>query len=194
MNETAGLLLKKVKNFWYGKLQKDFGTEKCCFYTLNFWSLPRDIFGHRDVTFPYTNLLSFFDKLLEKVVGFCYSDSFVQKANQQSDARFNVTSDSQVLYKLFKTRLFFLQTQSKKIMWAMSAALATTMPRCAFHPIPDITFYCWVMLKRCYRNWIHCFSHINTWTVSMNSSSIDSAKLLLSRRAKCLIMCKKQPV
>ena len=66
------------------------------------------------------------------------------------------------------------------------------MPKCAFYPIADITFFCWVMLKSHYRNWTYCVSQINTWTVSIHCSSFDSVELLLSRVVTFLKTCKEQ--
>ena len=68
----------------------------------------------------------------------------------------------------------------------------TTMTRCAFYPIADITFQCWVLLNSCYRNWMYCVSHFNTWTVFIHSSGIDTVEILLSTAEKSLIMCREQ--
>ena len=68
------------------------------------------------------------------------------------------------------------------------------MPHCALYQIAIFLFFCWVTLKSCYRNWTHCVSHINTLTVSIHCSSIDSLEILLSRVVKSLIMCKEQPI
>ena len=59
-------------------------------------------FGHCHVTFPYMEPLSFFGRFVQKVIVCCFLDSFVQKTTQQSDDCCNVTSDSELLYKLFK--------------------------------------------------------------------------------------------
>ena len=65
-------------------------------------------FGHFHLTVPYMEPLSFFGRFVQKVKVSCFSDSFVQKMVQQSDGSCNVTSDSQLLYKLFKEQpLYF---------------------------------------------------------------------------------------
>ena len=94
-----------------------------------------------------------------------------------------------------KTTFSFLQLQTKNILWAKSTALPTTMLSCAFYPIADIRFFCGVTLRICYRIWTQYFPyfpHIDKWTVSFHSSSIDSLENLLSRSAKCLIICRWQ--
>ena len=69
---------------------------------------PLSFFGHFHVTYPYMEPLSFFGRFLQKVKVYCFSDSFVEKTTQQSDGSSNVTSDSQLLYKLFeKQPLYF---------------------------------------------------------------------------------------
>ena len=60
------------------------------------------LFGHCHVTFPYMEPLSFFGRFVQKVNVSCFSESFVQKTTQQSDGSCNVTSDSQLLNKLFE--------------------------------------------------------------------------------------------
>ena len=66
------------------------------------------------------------------------------------------------------------------------------MPRCSINTFAEITFSCWVTLKSYCRNWTYCVSHINTSTVYIYRSSIDSVEILLSRVVKCFIMCKEQ--
>ena len=51
---------------------------------LYFVTYIRMFFGHCHVTFPYIDSLSFFNKLVQKVIVSCFSESFVQKATQQS--------------------------------------------------------------------------------------------------------------
>ena len=91
-----------------------------------------------------------------------------------------------------KTTFSFLQIHTKNVLWAKSTVLPTTMPNCAFLPTADFTFYCSVKTKSCYGNWTHCVSHINMWTLSIDCSSIDSVNILLSRKVKCLTLCKEQ--
>ena len=68
------------------------------------------------MTFPYMEPLSFFGRLVKRVILSCFSDSFLQKTTQQSDGSCNVTSASQLLYK-FKNSLFLsANTYEKKIV------------------------------------------------------------------------------
>ena len=90
-----------------------------------------------------------------------------------------------------KTASSFQQIYTKNIMCAKCTALPVTMLKRAFYPIADFTFCCWATLKRCYRNWTHCVSHINTWTVSIHCSSVDSVEELLSRVVMSLTVSKK---
>ena len=61
--------------------------------------------------------LSFFGRFVQKAIVSCFSDSFNEKTTQQSDGSFNVTIDSQFLYKIFeKTASLFLQTHMKNIL------------------------------------------------------------------------------
>ena len=60
--------------------------------------------------------LFFFGGFLQKVIIFCIPDYFDQKTTQESDGSCNVTSGSQLLYKLAKKSPFFLQIHLKKIL------------------------------------------------------------------------------
>ena len=60
---------------------------------------------------------------------------------QQSDGSCDVTSDSQVLYKVFEEQFFFLQTNMKKILRLRITVLLATMTRCNSYPIADITLF-----------------------------------------------------
>ena len=111
---------------------------------------------------------------------------------QQSNGSCNVTGESQLLCWVFKKHSFFFQKRTKNLRWAKSTALPTTMP--CFYPIADIAIYCWLTMKSCYRNWTHCVLHINTWTVSIPSSNIDSVEIFLSSVVKCLILCTEESV
>ena len=93
-----------------------------------------------------------------------------------------------------KTTFSFVRLHTKNILWAKSTALPTTIPRLAFSPLAVKTFHCWLNLKGCYRDWSHFVSHINKWTVSMDSSSNVSVETLMSRTAKCSIKCKVQSI
>ena len=97
--------------------------------------------------------------------------------------------------KYSKNSLFiFKKEHTKNIVWAKSTALPTRMPKFPYNPIADFTFYCWVTLKSCYRNWTHSVSHMNKWTVSIHCSSVSSVQKLLSRKVKCLIISKEQSI
>ena len=43
------------------------------------------LFGNCHVAFPYVEPFSFFSSVEQKLVVFCFSDSFVQQTTQQSD-------------------------------------------------------------------------------------------------------------
>ena len=127
------------------------------FLELNFVTYIRIFFGHCHVTFPYKEILfvfgqchvaftymetlSFFGRFVQKRIVSCFSDSFVQKTTQQSDSNCNVTSDSQLLYKLFKKHpLYFCNYKWKKVMWVKNTVLLATMTRCASYLIADIKY------------------------------------------------------
>ena len=87
-----------------------------CHVTLPFREIV-SIFGPCHVTFPYMERLSFYGRFVQKVIVFCFSDSFVHKTAQQSDGSCTITNDSQFLYKNFRrTASSFLQTQIKFIL------------------------------------------------------------------------------
>ena len=88
--------------------------------------------------------------------------------------------------------IFIFWKTYENIFWAQSTSLPTTMPKYAFQPTAAILLFCWVTLKSCYRNWTYCVSHIDTWTVSIHTSSIDSVEILLLSATKCSIMWREQ--
>ena len=59
--------------------------------------------------------ISFSANVVQKIVILCFSDLFVQKTIQQSTGSCKVTSDSQVLCKVFKKQSLNLQTHEKYI-------------------------------------------------------------------------------
>ena len=63
-------------------------------------------FGPCHVTFPYMERLSFSGSFVQKVIVFCFSDSFVQKTTQQSDGSCKVTSDASFYTNCSKNSLF----------------------------------------------------------------------------------------
>ena len=48
------------------------------------------------------------------------------------------------------------------------------------------------LLKNSYKNCSHCVPHINTWTVLIHFSSIESVENLSPIVEKCLIMCREE--
>ena len=52
---------------------------------------------------------------MRKVVVFCFWDSFVQKTTQQTDCSCSVTSNSQLVRKVFKSSLFISANTIKKV-------------------------------------------------------------------------------
>ena len=75
---------------------------------LQFVNDKRIFTGHCQEAFSYMEPFSFLVGLYKKVIVTCFSDSIVQKTNEQSYGSCYVTSDSQLLYKLFnKQPLYF---------------------------------------------------------------------------------------
>ena len=97
------------------------------------------------MTFPYTEILSFFGRFVQKVILSCFSDSFVQKATQQKGASANgscnVTSDSQFLYKIFKKQPFISANTYEKYIVSKEYCIARHddkmcfLPNCRYHII-----------------------------------------------------------
>ena len=85
----------------------------------------------------------------------------------------------------------FLQTHMKNILSVETLVLPTTMTRCAFYPVIDVTLYWRVLLKGYYRNWTQCAPHIKKLIDSRHYSNIDSVSELLPTVDDCLIMCKR---
>ena len=98
------------------------------------------------------------------------------------------------MQRVQKPAFSFLKKRGKFIFGAKRTTLPTKRSRCALYATADFIFYCWVTLKKCYRNWTHFTSNINTWTVSIHNLSVKKVELLLSGVVKYLIMCKKQSV
>ena len=87
---------------------------------------------------------------------------------------------------------FILLVQTKKTLSAQTTASPITTTRHVFYPLVRIILYYLETLKRSKRSWIHFASPINTWTVCIHYSSIDSVEKLLQRVDKCLITCNEQ--
>ena len=93
----------------------DFRTGNCCFYTFFYshchltfpYKEIQSFFANCHVPFPDIELLSIFGRFVQKIVLFSFADSFVQKTTQQPDGSCNVTSVSQLLFKVFKKQPFF---------------------------------------------------------------------------------------
>ena len=83
----------------------------------------------------------------------------------------------------------FAFTYEKHIESKKTVLLAKTT-KCAFYPNAEIAFFSGVTLKISHRNWTHCVPYINTGTVFMYSSGIDSVGILLPIVVRCLIMCR----
>ena len=71
-------------------------------------------FSHCHVTSPYMELLSFFGRFVQKVTVPCFSDSFVQKTTQESNGSCDNTSDSQLLFKIFKKQSLYFYKHTWK--------------------------------------------------------------------------------
>ena len=137
-------------------------------------------------------LLSLFGWFVQKVIGSCFQIHFFKKKTQQSDGSCNVTSDSQLLYKLFKKNLFFPANLFEKYIVTKELCIARHDDETCFLPS-----------SRCHIILIgdnnespetldaFCLSY-NTWTVCTNFSSTDSVAKLLSRVVNYLILCRGQ--
>ena len=177
---------------------------------LQFVFCTRFFFNHCHVIFPYKDILnhfapchvtfsdmgplSIFDRFVQKVVANCFSDSFVLKTTLQTQSRFTATSISQLLRKVFKNSLFVLAktyekySVSKEYCIAHHDAKICFLPNCRYHVFLMVT------LKSYCRNWTFYVSNINTWTVPIHCTSVDSVKILLSGVVRCSTMCKEQSI
>ena len=81
--------------------------------------------------------LSFSGRCVQDVIVFCYSDSFNQKKTQQSDGSCNVTSDSQLLNKLFKKQSFFSGNTYEKHIVSKVYCIACCDDKICF--LPNVT-------------------------------------------------------
>ena len=79
---------------------------------------------------------------------------------------------------------------TKNILWATITAFRTTTPTCTFYRSADITFLRWVTLKSYSRSWTLGVSQTNTWTLSIQCSSLDSMEIVFSRMVNCLYCAK----
>ena len=76
--------------------------------------------------------LSFFGRFVQKVIVSCFSDSFVQKTTQRSDCSCNVRSDSQLLYKSIKNRLFISANTYEKYISSKEYCIARRNDKMCF--------------------------------------------------------------
>ena len=91
-----------------------------------------------------------------------------------------------------KNTFFISATIHEKHTVKEEHSFARDGDKMCFSPISNYHVFFCVSLRSYYRNWTHCVSQINTWTVSIHCLSIDFVKILLSRVFKCLIRCKEQ--
>ena len=73
-------------------------------------------FGHFQVTSPYVDPVSCFDRFVHKVLDFCFPDSYAQKTTHQSGGSCNAKIDSQLLFKVFKKINIFIPANKHKII------------------------------------------------------------------------------
>ena len=89
---------------------------------------------------------------------------------------------------------FFISANAyeKKTLFEKTTVSPITTIRRVFYPFVNIIYYYMETFKSYWWTWTHFASPINTWTVCIHYSSIDSAKKFLQRVNKCLITCNKQ--
>ena len=86
----------------------------------------------------------------------------------------------------------FLQLHMKNTLFVKTTASPITTKKRAFYPPVNIILYYLETFRSYWRSWTHFASPINTWTVCIHYSSIDSVEKLLQRVDKCLITCNEQ--
>ena len=142
-------MLKEVICFCERKLNTDFELHFVTYIRISFvhchvnfpFKEILSFFGHFHVTFPYMEPLSFLGRFVQKLKVSCFSESFVQETTQQSDGSCNVTSDSQLSYKLYKKSLFFSANTygknflSKEYCFARHDDKMCFLPNCRYHII-----------------------------------------------------------
>ena len=80
----------------------------------------------------------------------------------------------------------------KITLFVKTTASPITTKRPVFYPLVNIILYYLKTFKSYKGNWIHFVSPINTLTVCIHYSSIDSVEKILQRVDKCLITCNEQ--
>ena len=86
----------------------------------------------------------------------------------------------------------FRQKHKKNSLFVKTTALPVTTKRRVLYPLVNITLYYLEKLRKCYINWIHFVSPINTWTVFRPCSSTAPMEKILQRVEMCLTMCREQ--
>ena len=80
----------------------------------------------------------------------------------------------------------------KNLLFVKTTASPTATKRRVFYPLLNIILYYMEMFRSYQRSWRHFASPINTWTVCIHFSSIDSVEKLLQKVDKCLITSNEQ--
>ena len=94
--------------------------------------------------------------------------------------------------KTSEKSLFVSATTYEKYVVCKDYCIAHQNEKTRFYPLVNIILYYLETFKSYQRSWIHFASPINTWTVCIRYSSIDSVEKLLQRVDKCLITCNEQ--
>ena len=94
--------------------------------------------------------------------------------------------------RISEKSLFICATKHEKYFGCKDYCITLHNEKTYFYRLVNIILYYLETFKSYERSWIHFVSPINTWTVCIHYSSIDSVEKLLQRVDKCLIMCKEQ--
>ena len=120
-----------------------------------------DFFGLRDKFFRPMEHPFIFDTLLKELFVICRSVLFVQKTTHEPDGNCNVTRVF-VFVPIYEETLFVQpQTHLKNVLDVKTIALPTTMTRCAFYPIEDMSLSKWETLKTSTETEPLCFTWHN---------------------------------
>ena len=91
-----------------------------------------------------------------------------------------------------KKTSFFLQIHMENTLFLPTTASPITTTRPEIFPLVKIILYYLETLKSFQRSWIHFVSPINTCTVCIHYSNINSVEKFLQRVDKCLITSNEQ--
>ena len=127
----------------------------------------------------------YFKKLL-------FSDSFCHFLSQFSVGSHYVTNNPQLLRKGSRKNVFISATTSGKYIDCKSYRSAHHNEKTCFLPACKNHIVLLGNVQRLVKIRIHFASPINTWTVCIHFSRIDSVEKLSQRVDKCLIRCNKQ--